>query len=552
MTFPDPTELPRDQRSALAAWPDPPTVQAQAMPVKRAVSRLRRGSSALLGSFSLPWLMASLVFIIAFCAPGFTDPDFYWHLKTGELIAKSGAIPATDPFSYTYAGKPWVAHEWLTELLFYWTEHAGGFTALRLLPAIAAAANFILLYQIARRLTGKQLTAVVVTAGFFIPLLMSITLRPQLFTFLFFSAYLLVLADFKYFRSTRLLWLLPALMLAWVNLHGAFMLGIALLAAFIATECGNRWLFPVRHSRGSQRLGLLFMVTVATLAITLINPQGLRILLYPFETVTMEASKGLISEWHSPNFQELQPRAALVCLVAWIVVTIYARRKPDLTELLLPLLFVIAGLGSQRHLPLMAAVLLVFFCAMLRHVRPSEILARPFAWQRRLPSQDGRQVTRAQAGAVHLLVLAGMVLAALAGALRMEREGETSKFVAHGAASYLLAHDISGRMLNDYDLGGYLIYRLWPRHKVFIDGRADLYGDDFLKAYFKVDRAGEGWQKTIDGEAIDILVFARETPLRQLLLASGEFREAYSDAHHAVLLRDLPRFKALLDHPEQR
>ncbi len=522
------------------------------MPRKPAVSRLHRGLEAVLGSFSLAWLMASLAFIIAFCAPGFTDPDFYWHLKTGELIAQSGAIPTTDPFSYTFGGKPWVAHEWLTELLFYWTARAGGFDALRLLPAIAAAANFMLLYLIARRLAGKDLTAVVATACFYIPMLMSITLRPQLFTFLFFSAYLLVLVDFKYFRSTRLLWLLPVLMLAWVNLHGAFMLGIALLAAFIAMECGNRWLFPVRHSRGSQRLGLLFMVSVATLAVTLINPQGLRILLYPFETVAMEASRGLISEWHSPNFQELQPRASLACVIAWIVVTVYARRKPDLTEMLLPLLLVVAGLGAQRHLPLMAAVLLVFFCAMLRHVRPSEILARSLVWRHRSHATDGQQVTRAQAGVVHLLVLAGMVLAALAGTLRTEREGETSKFVAHGAANYLLAHDINGRMLNDYDLGGYLIYRLWPRHKVFIDGRADLYGDDFLKAYFKVDRAGEGWEKTIDGQPIDIVVFARDTPVRQLLLASGKFREAYSDAYHTILLRDLPRFRALLDHPEQR
>lgn len=552
MTAPEPNELPRDPHTVLAAWPDLHPQQVRDMPIKSAMSRVRRGLAALLGSFSLPWLLAALAFIIAFCAPGFTDPDFYWHLKTGELIARSGAIPATDPFSYTFGGKPWVAHEWLTELLFYWTVRAGGFDALRLLPAMAAAANFMLLYGIARRLTGKELTAVAATACFYIPLLMSITLRPQLFTFLFFSAYLLVLVDFKYFRSTRLLWLLPTLMLAWVNLHGAFMLGIALLVAFIAMECGNRWLFPVRHSRGSQRLGLLCMVTMATLAITLINPQGPRILLYPFETVAMEASRGLIAEWHSPNFHELQPRASLAGLVAWIIVTVYARRKPDLTELLLPLLLVVAALGSQRHLPLMATVLLVFFCAMLRHVRPTEILARSFAWRRRHPSTHGQQVTQAQAGMVHLLVLACMLLAALAGSFRTEREGETSKFVAHGAANYLLAHDISGRMLNDYDLGGYLIYRLWPSHKVFIDGRADLYGDDFLKAYFKFDRAGEGWEKTIDGQPIDIVVFARNTPVLQPLLVSGKFREAYSDEHHVVLLRDLPRFRTLLEHPERR
>ena len=550
MTSPPRSELPREQHPALAAWTD--LSQPPASAARQATLLSRHWARALVGSFTLPWLMAAIAFVIVFCAPGFTDPDFYWHLKTGELIAQTGAIPTTDPFSFTYAGKPWVTHEWLTEVLFYWTASAGGFGALRLLPALAAAVNFMLLYAIARRLAGKELLAALATACFFIPLMPSFTLRPQIFTFLCFTTYLLVLVDFKYFRSTRLLWLLPVLMLAWVNLHGAFMLGIALLAAFMVCEWGNRWLFPVRHSRSSQRLGLLAAVLAATVAATLVNPQGLRLLLYPFETVAMEASKGLIAEWHSPDFHELLPRVSLAGIFAWFIATAYAGRKPDLTEILLPLLLIVAGLSAWRHLPLMAIVLLTFFCAMLRHVRPSEILARAFWRRRRASASDGKQVTRTQAGLVHLFVLGGVVLAALAGAVKTEREGETSKFVASGAASFLLAQDVHGRLLNDYDLGGYLIWRLWPLHKVFIDGRADLYGDDFLKAYFRVDKAAEGWEKTIDGYAIDIVVFSRNAPLRQLLLASGKFREAYADAYHAVLLRDVPRFKPLLDQPERR
>ncbi len=552
MTPPSQTGLSREQHSSLPVWPDAPQAPMPASPLARSVALPRRWLGSWLGSFSLPWLMAAIAFVIVFCAPGFTDPDFYWHLKTGQLIAQSGAIPSTDPYSFTYAGKPWVAHEWLTELLFYWTVHAGGFLALRCLPALAAAANFMLLYAIARRLAGKELVAALATACFFIPLMPSFTLRPQIFSFLCFTTYLLVLVDFKYFRSTRQLWLLPVLMLAWVNLHGAFMLGIALLATFIVCESGNRWLFPVRHSRTSQRLGLLCVVTLATLAATTLNPHGLRILLYPFETVAMEASKGMIAEWHSPDFHKLLPRMSLAGIFAWLLATVYARRKPDLTEILLPLLLIFAGLSAWRHLPLMAIVLMTFFCAMLRHVCPSAILARAFWWRRREHAGQGQQVTRAQAGAIHLLVFAGMVLAALAGAVKTQQEGETSKFVANGAASYLLAHDVSGHLLNDYDLGGYLIYRLWPTHKVFIDGRADLYGDEFLKAYFKVDKADEGWEKTIDDHAIDIVVFARHAPLRQVLLASGKFKEAYSDTYHTVLLRDLPRFKPLLDHPVQR
>lgn len=553
MKITTPDDLPRHAAADHSAWAEQASDSAMRSPAsKAALLAVLQWPAVFMRKFSLPWLMAAIAFVIVTCAPGFTDPDFYWHLKTGELIAQSGAIPAVDPFSYTFAGKPWVTHEWLTELLFYWTAQAGGFTALRLLPALAAATAFMLLYATARRLAGNELVASLATACFFIAVIPSFTLRPQIFSFLCFATYLLVLVDFKYFRSTRLLWLLPTLMLVWVNLHGAFMLGIALLTAFIAAEWGNRWLFPVRHARSAPRLGLLCMVLLATIAATLLNPQGLRILLYPFETVAMEASKGMIAEWHSPDFHELLPRVSLVGIFAWFIATVYARRKPDLTELMLPLLLIVAGLSAWRHLPLMAMVLLIFFCAMARHVDPATVLARSFRWKRRTPSHTGKQVTRAQAGVVHLLALAGMVLIALAGGVKTQREGETSTYVAEGAARYLLANDIAGRMLNDYDLGGYLIYRLWPKQKVFIDGRADLYGDAFLKTYFTVDKAGEGWEKTLDGYGIDIIVFARNAPVVQLLIASGKFRQAYADAHHVVLLRELPRFKALLDHPVQR
>ncbi len=556
-TYRSAAELPATEAAASqrrdGGWPD-----SSGSSGSSGSSRLRRWPAALLGALTLPWLMAAIAFVIVFCSPGFTDPDFYWHLKTGELIAQTGSIPLTDPYSFTYFGQPWVAHEWLTELIFHGIERTGGFNALRWLPALAAAANFMLLYAIARRLTGKESSAALATLLFFIPMLPSFTLRPQIFTYLCFSFFMLALVDFKYLRSTRLLWWLPALMLLWVNLHGAYMLGFALLGAFIVTEAGNHWLFPVRQSRSAQRLGMLCGVTAVAILASLLNPQGARMLLYPFETVAMEASRGLIAEWHSPDFHELLPRVSLLGMFAYVLAAIYARRKPDLTEVVLPLLLIVAGLSAWRHLPLMSIVLLTFFCAMLRQLRPSELLLRHwttlrqaglrrvFAFRRaasnqtearRRPVRAGQPVTRAQAGAIHWLLLVAVVIAGASGALRTEHAGHTSKFVARGAADYVLTHGLSGRLLNDYDLGGYLIYRLWPTHKVYIDGRADLYGDDFLKAYFRLDKGHEGWEKTIDEQAIDIVIYARAAALPQLLLASGRFTQVYADAHHLVLVR---------------
>ncbi len=537
---------------------------------------LRTLPASLSGLLTLRWLMAAIAFLLVFAAPGFREADFYWHLKTGELIAQTGTVPAADPFSYTYAGRPWVAHEWLAQLIFYQLYALGGFDALRVLPAAAAAMTLLLMHTIARRLAGTDRAAALATTGFFVPLMPFFTLRPQVFTYVCFAAYLLVLVDFKYFRSLRRLWWLPLLMLAWVNLHGAFMLGIVLLIAFGVSE----WLQGQRaQRRRSLPLGLYWGFALLTVAATLLNPQGLRILVYPFELLGMEASRGLIEEWASPSFHDLLPRLVLAGLFAWIMAVAHARRPPELSELLLPLLMFAAGLLSQRHLPLASMALLASFCVMLRRLRsvpqathPSSAAPPalpvlpsllPFRFSARNPLnahnvQNGHHardlrapvsqpLSRARAGAIHLLVFAALLAAFRIGWLPVEREATAMQRVPVGAVDYLVRNGVHGRMLNDYDLGGYLIYRLWPERKVFIDGRADLYGDRFLKAYLTTYYGGEGWQQLPQRYAIDYAVLARGAPLRQLLLASGDFRETYVDAQHAVLLRDIPRFRFLIE-----
>ncbi len=534
--------------------------------------RLRSLPASWPGLLTLRWLMASIAFLLVFAAPGFREADFYWHLKTGELIAQTGAVPAADPFSYTYAGRPWVAHEWLAQLIFYQLYALGGFDALRVLPATAAAVTLLLMHTIARRLAGSDRASALATIGFFMPLMPFFTLRPQIFTYVCFTTYLLVLVDFKYFRSVRRLWWLPLLMLVWVNLHGAFMLGIGLLVAFGASE----WLQGQRvQRRRAQPLGLYWGFALLTVAATVINPQGLRILIYPFELLGMEASRGLIEEWASPSFHDLLPRLVLAGMFAWIIAVAHARRRPDLTELLLPLMMIAAGLLSQRHLPLASIVLLAGFCVMWRRLRPltrvMQTSASPSSTSApstrsapsglqsllmMLPSRlTGRHaaesvtqpLSSAQTGTIHLLLLAALVAAFRIGWLPVEKEATAMQRVPVGAVDYLVRNGVHGRMLNDYDLGGYLIYRLWPERKVFIDGRADLYGDRFLKAYLTTYYGGEGWQQLPERYAIDYAVLARGAPLRQLLLASGDFRETYVDAQHVVLLRDVPRFRYLIE-----
>ncbi|MGH9963021.1 MAG: hypothetical protein ACREBC_38880, partial [Pyrinomonadaceae bacterium] len=114
------------------------------------------------------------------------------------------------------------------------------------------------------------------------------------------------------------------------------------------------------------------------------------------------------------------------------------------------------------------------------------------------------------------------------------------------AADFIEEAGISGRMFNSYNYGGYLIYRLYPRQKVFIDGRADVYDDDFLKAYMTILHGEPGWEESFDGYGIDYVICHRASPLRQLLLLRGDYKLVYDDNKSSVLLKDAPKYAQLI------
>lgn len=147
---------------------------------------------------------------------------------------------------------------------------------------------------------------------------------------------------------------------------------------------------------------------------------------------------------------------------------------------------------------------------------------------------------------IHLAALLGMLAVFQTGVIPAASRPELNEHVPTGAAGYLEKNGIRGRMFNSYGLGGYLVFQLGSLQKVFIDGRADLFGDKFVLESVRMEGGREGWKETFDRHNIEFAVIYRKSPLRQLLLETGEFSETYRDTHHAVLLRKLPRFQALI------
>jgi hypothetical protein len=504
-------------------------------------------------------LAGCIVFVLLLTLLPLTDPDYFWHLKTGEYIAAHRALPAGDVFSFTRAGQPWVLHEWLFELGLYGAFAAGGERGVVLLTVTLALGALALAFTAARRAARSAGAAWIATGAGALAIAGGIAARPQLVTYLCFAFTLSALLGFKYAdrgeRQIRALFALPFVMVVWVNAHGAYAVGIALLLLFAACEWLAWAMRPVRDAGQKRRLVRLTQATALVVLASLANPGVFERWLYPFQVLGMAANE-FIQEWQSPNFHYFGPKAFLGLVLLFFVSNIHAVRKPDLTEVALPLVFTVQACISLRHV-LLAALVLVPFTALALARGP---LAALEAAMRRAPPVRWYLSRRGAAdpdlGAKEFVlnwVVVALTCAACFPAWMhrdpSERAGQAGDSMpAKGAADFVEAHRIGGRLFNQYQDGGYLIYRLAPQARVVVDGRADVYGDRFIKDYIDVYLGAAGWRAKFEDLGADFAVLPLDAPIRQLLLANTPFREIYRDKHYSVLQREPAQSVQSADH----
>lgn len=486
---------------------------------------------------TIPATVIAILFFAKMMTPGFSDPDFYWHLKTGEYIVSNFSVPKVDPFAYTSAGMHWIAHEWLSEVIFHLVDKSFGFLGLKVLVASVFCATFFVLFCFAKKINSNDTHALVLTLVFFAPLMPYGSPRPQIFTFLLFAILLFILLDFKYFTQTKYLLAIPFLMPLWVNLHGAYAVGFTVLLLFTVSEW-IRHLFTEKKNSQTRRDLWRLTICVAISAITgNINPHFFEIWTYPFYLVSLAVSKGVIAEWRSPDFHQLFYKYYLVVIIGFLLSLIYSKKKPDITELILPVFFICAGMVSQRHLPLTCFVLLFFSAAMYRHIEFPIKWPTSFGKTKSTVDVATKEIDKSVLGWLNL----GLILIVGASMTYMDigkkHEQGIEKDLPVKAVDYILKNKITGNMLNDYGYGGYLIYRLAPDQKVFIDGRADMYGDLFVRDFLEIYNGGSQWEEKFDKFSIDYVISSKSAPIRQILLSKGRFKEVFEADGHSVLVR---------------
>ena len=513
-----------------------------------------------MATIGIPRCSARVVFpgillfgLLAMTAHNAVDPDLWWHLRTGQWIVGTGHVPHVDSFSFTRAGHPWVSHEWLSEVVFYELWKHGGASALIVFSAIITTAGFMLLYL---RCPGKRswaaaatvLGALAVASG------PSWSPRPQMFTFALASLLLWLLERGQ--DRPRLLFWIPPLFLLWLNLHAGFALGPALLLAYGAglimeTALGDT---PWRQARPIVVRVLLLLL--ACLALVPLNPSGAELYRYPLDTLRSPGMRSFIVEWFSPDFHEWLYRPLLL---VWLLLLIalatsscgsgalprWDGAKPRLHtkgRVIVPLLFAsLAALDAVRHIPIFILLAIPVIAAALPvargdrgespHVSKGARRGAPGPWRFR-PLFNGAV----------LILMAVFALVKWVSLARNQDAREAEQFPQE-AVAFLRAGDRPARIFVYYDWGGYAIWKLYPGYRVFVDGRADLYGDDLLRQFKTAVQLRSGWGDVLDRWRVEAVLVPPSCALAQALLLDAGWRTIFSDSQAIVLLRTHPPAK---------
>ena len=484
----------------------------------------------------IPWwrleprrVLVIVLFVALFTmsAREIADPDFWWHLATGRYMVETRSIPRHDVFSYTATTHKWITHEWLTQVGMIALYNLGGLPALLLVTSALITISFVFVYLQCDARPHLAVFAVLLGA-----LASAVTwgARPQMLNMLLVALFMWLLGRYRKGHN-RALWLLPLLTALWVNLHSGFFLGLWVVAFFILFE----WLANVLAHRTPETLTLdrvrnLGLSLLACVLLSLLNPNGPKMLWYPFETLGSSAMQQYIQEWASPDFHRPEYWPTIALLFGSVAALVFSRRERDLTDVLFLFGFGFAALLSARHVPLFAVVatpILTRYVAKGSVGRLEWDLAR-----QRSPIAPSRTIVFVNWALVALIVLVGG--ARVAHVLRQNRDVEARRFPV-GAIEYLESAGLSEkRMYNSYNWGGYL---LWRGYKVFIDGRADVYLDEFMNEYVLAYQLRGDWRRPLDKFGVDYILIESGASLEALLQVSDEWERVYRDDQAVVFLR---------------
>ncbi|HAR62382.1 MAG TPA: hypothetical protein DCS13_02855 [Candidatus Margulisbacteria bacterium] len=478
-------------------------------------------------------LIVVLVFVIMFMAhQTMKDFDMWWHLRTGQVLLQ-GIFPTTDIFSFTAYGKPWILHEWGSEVIFYLLNKTFGAGSIMLLRALLAAFSLGMVFKIMMR---KRIDIFVALFLTIITLFATSKIwgeRPHLFTVLFLTFLIYLYNEYKYYNNNKVLLVLPVLFIVWINLHGGYVIGFIYLGACIAAETFNNFFqFNKDDVFPQSRINRLIGITALSFLCTFINPNTYRGVLYPLLYVgdKMPDFHKIIQEWMVSSWENSKDFVLVFLFV--ISMLSLSSIKPKLDELALILVFGYFAFSAQRHVPLFVIVVLPIIAPQVQgtmaHFFDSFFQVAPHKGKQTIQKiinyfkdRSDNFVCLEEKLSIHgtLVVFIAIVsFFVLSGKLDKPLGIGIDKTVyPYEVVDYLKTKKLNGNMFNQYRWGGYLIWEL-PDNKVFIDGRLDIFQKKGMDEYYKVMGLQNGWEEVLKKYNINYILVDKEQTISKFLL----------------------------------
>ncbi|MGI8743504.1 MAG: hypothetical protein ACR2NN_13230 [Bryobacteraceae bacterium] len=499
-------------------------------------------SRLLIPSFADCFFLAVLIWLFLAGASGWKallmDGDTGWHIRTGQYILAHGQIPRQDLFSYSKAGEPWFAWEWLSDVIFAILFAAAGLKGIVLFAGvtIAGVSTILLRYTLWRGTNslialGTTLLAIGSSTMHFLA-------RPHLFTLLLLPVSLWLLqrdrAALNQGERDRGVWLLIPLVAIWTNLHGGFVVFLACLALLIVGCAVESRFYPSRRV-AVRRYSAVFMGCCSA---TLLNPYGIQLHVHIWRYLRSDWIRNLVQEFQAPTFRnEGQMQFELLLILGLLTAGCLIRQK-RITEALWLIFLAHSSLTSLRHAPLYALVAAPILAIQLAEWWRQETASGPSGSVGRILFQLGEDLRPAFMRTSVWAAVTVLVLAFLNGPVVWPRDFPSEAFPAnliHRNQKILS----QGRVFTTDQWGDYLIYSFYPRQKVFIDGRSDFYGEALGRDYLAMLEGSYRALEVLRQQRFDVMLLPVEWPLAEMLKHRPGWNLVEDDGH-AILFRADP------------
>lgn len=491
------------------------------------------------------WVTTILIFFLVTRTP--TDPDMWWHLRSGQEMIQQHQILLKDFFSYTKFGTIWINAFWLSDILLFLIFKAGGYFLLTLFSSIILTATLSLIYAYAK---GPWLlkTFLILAASFSVASFGGI--RPQLFSFFLLSILIIALNQTTRNHEYKP-WPYLIIFILWANLHGGFIWGLLYFLAFL---CGKFFNFLVDHDNSLslsevRKLSELFVLSTIS---TLINPSGIYLWKLPFYTISVSMFN--IGEWASPDFHQINLQPMLFFIFFYLISLTVVRKSVDFSNIFIFIGFSYMAFDAQRSIPLFLIVgfpilsdaFTEFFNNLfseipkINHFFPNINSDS----QNQLNFEDGKnldpKITERHikgSGAfrtlINLTLVSVLAIFAIIRTYSLSSPTLIYKDYPLGAVNWIQLNKPAGPIFNSYNWGGFLIWNL-REYPVFIDGRADIYGNEFLLNWLNAANGTNAGIKLLNQWNVKLVLLEPNWPIVQKLQLQG-WRVIFKDSKSILL-----------------